>query len=149
MKSIWSLRSKWGLRGSVPWVPRVVRLIERQQRNLSVRCGQPVRVVAVSARSKAKKRGLDLGGIVWAKDALTLASDPQIDVFVELMGGADDPALSAIEAALKDGKSVVTANKALIAKHGTRLATLAEKHGGALNYEAAVGAAHSDYQDVA
>jgi homoserine dehydrogenase len=57
------------------------------------------------------------------------------------MGGAGDPALSAIEAALKSGKSVVTANKALIARHGLRLAKIAEKHGGALNYEAAVGAA--------
>ncbi len=57
------------------------------------------------------------------------------------MGGAGEPALSAIEAALKNGKSVVTANKALIARHGSRLAALAEKHGGALNFEAAVGAA--------
>jgi homoserine dehydrogenase len=72
---------------------------------------------------------------------LALASDPGIDCFVELMGGSGDPALSAIEAALKSGKSVVTANKALIAKHGLRLAHAAEKHGGALNFEAAVGAA--------
>jgi homoserine dehydrogenase len=57
---------------------------------------------------------------------------------VELMGGSGDPAFSAVEAALKAGKSVVTANKALIAKHGVRLAKAAEKHGGALNYEAAV-----------
>src|SRR6476620_15261 len=96
----------------------VVRLIERQGRILSARSGRGVRVVAVSARSKAKKRGLDLRGIAWAKNAL-----------------------SSIETALKSGKSVVTANKALIAKHGLRLARSAEKHGGALNFEAAVGAA--------
>jgi homoserine dehydrogenase len=100
-----------------------------------------VRVVAVTARSKAKKRNLDLRGIAWAKTALDLANDPGIDCLVELMGGAGEPALSAIEAALKSGKSVVTANKALIAKHGLALATVAEKHGGALNFEAAVGAA--------
>src|SRR5260370_147815 len=76
-----------------------------------------------------------------AKNALELASDPGIDCFVELMGGSGEPALSAIEAALKSGKSVVTANKALIAKHGLRLAKSAEKHGGALNFEAAVRAA--------
>jgi homoserine dehydrogenase len=58
-----------------------------------------------------------------------------------LIGGSGEPALSAIEAALKSGKSVVTANKALIAKHGLRLARSAEKYGGALNFEAAVGAA--------
>ena len=119
----------------------VVGLIERQKRTLSLRCGRSVRVVAVSARSKAKKRNVDLSGIAWAKNALAIATDPKVDVFVELMGGVGDPALSAIEAALRSGKSVVTANKALIAKHGSRLAMLAEKHGGALNYEAAVGAA--------
>jgi homoserine dehydrogenase len=119
----------------------VVRLIERQGRVLAERTGRGVRVVAVTARSKAKKRGLDLGGIAWAKDSLALASDPEIDCLVELMGGAGDPALAAIDTALKSGKSVVTANKALIAKHGLKLAKAAEKHGGALNFEAAVGAA--------
>ena len=119
----------------------VVRVIESQSSVLSARCGRPLRVVAVTARSKAKKRGLDLGGIAWARDALALAADPAIDCFVELIGGAGDPALSAIETALKSGKSVVTANKALIAKHGLRLAKLAETHGVALNFEAAVGAA--------
>jgi homoserine dehydrogenase len=119
----------------------VVRVIESQSGVLSARCGRSLRVVAVTARSKAKKRGLDLGGIAWAKDALALAADPAIDCFVELIGGAGDPALSAIETALKSGKSVVTANKALIAKHGFRLAKLAETHGVALNFEAAVGAA--------
>ena len=119
----------------------VVRLIEQQGRVLSARCGRGVRVVAVTARSKAKKRGLDLRDIAWAKSPLDLANDPAIDCFVELMGGSGEPALSAIEAALTSGKSVVTANKALIAKHGLRLAKLAEQHGGALNFEAAVGAA--------
>jgi len=119
----------------------VVRLIEQQSRILSERCGRGVRLMAVTARSKTRKRGIDLSGVKWSKDALALASDPEIDCFVELMGGAGEPALSAIEAALSSGKSVVTANKALIAKHGLRLAGLAEQHGGALNFEAAVGAA--------
>jgi homoserine dehydrogenase len=119
----------------------VVRLIETESRTLSARCGRGVRVVAVTARSKAKKRGVDLAGATWAKSPLALAEDPDIDCLVELMGGAGEPALSAIEAALKAGKSVVTANKALIAKHGLRLAHHAEKHGGTLNFEAAVGAA--------
>ncbi|WP_213775455.1 homoserine dehydrogenase [Bradyrhizobium sp. dw_78] len=119
----------------------VVRLIEQQGRILSARTGRDIRVVGVTARSKAKKRGIDLRGISWARDPLELANDARIDCFVELMGGAGEPALSAIEAALKSGKSVVTANKALIAKHGLRLAKLAELHGGALNFEAAVGAA--------
>ena len=119
----------------------VVRLIEQQRWLLAARSGRDVRVIGVTARTKAKKRGLDLGGIKWAKDPIELAGDAEVDCFVELMGGAGEPALSAIEAALKSGKSVVTANKALIAKHGLRLAKLAETHGGALNFEAAVGAA--------
>src|SRR6201996_5084071 len=132
---------KVGIAGLGTVGAEVVRLIETQGRALTERCGRAVRVVGVTARSKAKKRGLDLAGVTWAKDPVALASDPGVDCFVELMGGAGDPALSAIEAALKSGKSVVTANKALIAKHGLRLAKWAEQHGGALNYEAAVGAA--------
>ncbi|MES2599395.1 MAG: homoserine dehydrogenase [Pseudomonadota bacterium] len=132
---------KVGIAGLGTVGAEVVRLIESQSRALSARCGRGVRVVAVSARSKAKKRRLDLRGLEWAKNPLALANDPKIDCFVELMGGSGEPALSAIEAALRNGKSVVTANKALIAKHGSRLGALAEKHGGALNYEAAVGAA--------
>ncbi|MET0971376.1 MAG: homoserine dehydrogenase [Tardiphaga sp.] len=119
----------------------VVRLIEQQGDVLAARCGRGVKVVAVTARSKAKKRNVDLRGIDWAKDPLAVAQHPDVDCFVELMGGDGDPALGAISAALSAGKSVVTANKALIAKHGLKLATLAEKHGGALNYEAAVAGA--------
>jgi homoserine dehydrogenase len=132
---------KVGIAGLGTVGAEVVRLIETESRTLSARCGRGVRVVAVTARSKAKKRGVDLNGIAWAKTPHALAEDPNIDCLVELMGGAGEPALSAIETALKAGKSVVTANKALIAKHGVRLANHAEKHGGTLNFEAAVGAA--------
>jgi homoserine dehydrogenase len=132
---------KVGIAGLGTVGAEVVRLIEQQARALSARSGRGVRVIAVTARSKAKKRGLDLNGIDWARNPLELAGHPEIDCFVELMGGSGEPALSAIEAALNSGKSVVTANKALIAKHGLRLAKAAEKHGGALNFEAAVGAA--------
>src|SRR5215472_11931497 len=105
----------------------VVRLIENEGKALAARCGRSVRVVAVTARSQAKKRGIDLKGVTWVKDPIALAASPDIDCFVELMGGAGDPALSAVDAALKAGKSVVTANKALIAKHGIKLAKAAEK----------------------
>src|SRR6478672_3107102 len=132
---------KVGIAGLGTVGAEVVRLIDNEGKTLSARCGRGVRVVAVTARSKAKKRSLDLGGVAWAKDPVALATSPDIDCFVELMGGSGEPALSAIETALKAGKSVVTANKALIAKHGLRLAHAAEKHGGALNFEAAVGAA--------
>ncbi|MCA6107893.1 homoserine dehydrogenase [Bradyrhizobium cenepequi] len=132
---------KVGIAGLGTVGAEVVRLIEQQGATLAARSGRGVRVVAVTARSKAKKRGLDLRGIGWVESPQALAEDSNVDCFVELMGGADDPAFSAIETALKAGKSVVTANKALIAKHGLRLAKAAEQNGGALNFEAAVGAA--------
>ncbi len=119
----------------------VVRLLEQKANALALHCGRPVEVVAVTARSRAKKRDLGTCAPRWADDPMALATDPEVDVFVELMGGDGDPAKSAIEAALRAGKSVVTANKALLAHHGAELAAVAEKHGGALDFEAAVGAA--------
>jgi homoserine dehydrogenase len=119
----------------------VVRLIERQRDSLAARCGRSIEVVAVTARSRAKKRDVDARKLRWVRDPLALATDPEIDVFVELIGGSGDPAKSAVTAALKAGKSVVTANKALLARYGVTLAAAAEKSHVALNFEAAVGGA--------
>src|SRR5258708_24554269 len=130
---------KVGLAGLGTVGAAVMHLIEREQAALSARCGRPIEVVAVTARSRTKKRAVNLKGLKWARDPVALATDPGIDVFVELIGGAGDPAKAAIEAALAAGKSVVTANKALLAKHGLALAALAEKNKVALNFEAAVG----------
>src|SRR5246500_4286302 len=131
---------KVGIAGLGTVGAEVARLIEGQSSALAERSGRAIRVVAVTARSKAKKRGLDLRGIAWVKDPQALAEHPEVDCLVELIGGASDPALSAIETALKSGKSVVTANKALIAKHGIKLAKAAEAHAVALNFETAGGA---------
>src|SRR5262244_103702 len=119
----------------------VIELIDRERGALAARCGREIEVVAVTARSKAKKRPVDLRKLKWVHDPVALAADPDIDVFVELIGGAGDPAKAAIETALAAGKSVVTANKALLARHGLALAGLAEKGHAALNFEAAVGGA--------
>jgi homoserine dehydrogenase len=116
----------------------VMRLIGRQRAALADRCGRPIQIVAVSARSRGKDRGVDLKGLRWFRDPVALARDPGIEVFVELMGGEGDPAKRAVEVALGAGKHVVTANKALLAKHGVALAALAERHHVALNFEAAV-----------
>ncbi len=132
---------KVGLAGLGTVGASVVRLIDHQRAALTARCGRPIEIVAVSARSKVKKRGIDLRKYRWVADPEKLARDPAIDVFVELIGGAGNPAHAAVTAALKAGKSVVTANKALLARHGIALAQLAEKHRVALNFEAAVGGA--------
>ncbi len=119
----------------------VVRLIDRQREALAARCGRPIEVVAVCARSQGKRRGIDLKRLRWVADPVALAADGEIDVFVELIGGEANPAKAAINAALRAKKSVVTANKALLARHGVALAALAEKNHVALNFEAAVGGA--------
>ena len=119
----------------------VVRLIESQRAQLAARCGRGIEIVAVNARSKKKDRGIDISGMRWVSDPVQLAIDPEIDVFVELMGGADGAARDAVTAALSAGKSVVTANKALLAKHGVALATIAEKQKVALNFEASAAGA--------
>ncbi|HZE45606.1 MAG TPA: homoserine dehydrogenase [Xanthobacteraceae bacterium] len=132
---------KLGIAGLGTVGASVVGLIAAQRETLAVRCGRPIEVVAVSARSRAKKRGIDSKKLRWVDDPVALATDREIDVFVELIGGEGDPAKAAIAAALSAGKSVVTANKALLARHGVTLAALAEKSGVALNFEAAVGGA--------
>jgi homoserine dehydrogenase len=129
---------KVGLAGLGTVGASVVRLVERQRTALTARCGRPIEIVAVSARARNKDRGIDLKAVRWVADPVALARDPGIDVFVELIGGERDPAKRAVETALAAGKSVVTANKALLAKHGVKLAALAERHHVALNFEAAV-----------
>ena len=119
----------------------LVSQIAAQREALTARLGRPIQVVAVTARSRAKKRGADLRKVKWHADPMSLARDPDINVFVELMGGEGNPAKAAIETALASGKSVVTANKALLAKHGVALSARAEANHVALNFEAAVGGA--------
>src|SRR4051812_40806542 len=95
-------------------------------------------VAGVSARSRSRPRAVDISGFPWFDDPVALASSPDIDLFVELVGGSDGTAKAAVEAALTAGKPVVTANKALIAEHGLELARLAEAKGAPLVFEAAV-----------
>jgi homoserine dehydrogenase len=129
---------KIGLAGLGTVGTAVVDLLERGRDKLIARCGRPIEVVAVGARSRSKKRTIDLKKFRWIADPAALAADPAIDVFVEVIGGAGDPARRAVETALAAGKPVVTANKALLARHGNRLAVLAERHQVALNFEASV-----------
>jgi homoserine dehydrogenase len=114
----------------------VLRILRRRENALADRCGRAIRVTAVSARDRTRDRGIDLGGLSWFDDPVALAVSPEIDCLVELVGGSDGPAKAAVEAALSAGKSVVTANKALLAHHGVALAELAEANGVALAFEA-------------
>lgn len=115
-----------------------VRLLRANAELIAARAGRPVVVTAVSARDRSRARGIDVTGLAWHDDALTLATDPDVDVAVELIGGSEGAARTLVETALSRGRPVVTANKALIAVHGAGLASAAERAGVALAFEAAV-----------
>src|SRR5271169_2518355 len=106
---------KVGLAGLGTVGSAVIRFLHEGRDKLIARCGRPIEVVAVSARSRGKKRDFYAKKFRWAADPVALARDPDIDVLVEVMGGAGDPAKHAVETALAAGKPVVTANKALLA----------------------------------
>jgi len=116
----------------------VVRMLADKKSELERQCGRPITTVLVSARDRTRDRGIDLSQIQWVDDPVELARSPDIEVFVELIGGDNGPAMASVKAALESGKHVVTANKALLSKHGVELAQIAEENGLLLNYEAAV-----------
>jgi homoserine dehydrogenase len=116
----------------------VLDILARHGELVAARAGVTVEVTAVSARSRSKNRGHDLSKLQWFDDPAALAKSPDINVFIELMGGEGDPAKAAVVAAIDAGKPVITANKALLAHHGAELARRAEAKGVALNFEAAV-----------
>jgi len=116
----------------------VVKIIEAHADRLLVRTGKKLVITAVSARNRDKDRGVDLSGYAWEDDPVALAQRDDVDVYVELMGGSDGPAKASTEAALRAGKDVVTANKAMLAHHGQALAELAESKGSVIRFEAAV-----------
>lgn len=116
----------------------VVKIIQKHARDLERRSGKKFKILAVSARSKKKSRGIKLTSYEWVHDPLELVNNPDIDVIVELIGGSSGVAYDLVVAALSAGKHVVTANKALLAHHGHALALLAEKQGVSLNFEGSV-----------
>ncbi len=116
----------------------VIRLIEENRPLIARRAGRAIEIVAVSARDKARDRGVDLSGYRWCDDMTALSAADNVDVVVELVGGSEGPALELARGALARGKAFVTANKAMVAHHGMELASLAEEAGLAFKYEAAV-----------
>ena len=116
----------------------VIRLLRENAETITARAGRPITVTAVSARNRTLDRGVSLADFAWHDDPLALATDENVDIVVELIGGSDGPAKSLAERSLAAGRPVVTANKALLATHGTALAQAAEKTGAILAFEAAV-----------
>lgn len=116
----------------------LVRILQQRSNELAITCGRAIEIIAVSARDRSRDRGIDISGITWFDTPEDMAEKADIDVFVELVGGASGAAEKAVRAALSRGLHVVTANKALLAKHGVELAKMAEEKGALLNFEAAV-----------
>ncbi len=116
----------------------VIRLIETNAALIARRAGRPIVITAVSASNRGKDRGVDLSRYGWEDDMTALPARADVDVVVELVGGADGPALALAQNAIKHGKALVTANKAMIAHHGLALAKAAEAAQVALKFEAAV-----------
>ncbi len=115
-----------------------LRLLQDNADLIAARAGRRVAVTAVSARDRGRERGVDLSGLQWFDDPVAMAREAEADVVVELIGGSEGPAKALVEAALTAGRHVVTANKALLAHHGTALAGRAEQVGRTIGYEAAV-----------
>jgi homoserine dehydrogenase len=116
----------------------LLRLLSDNGGLVERRCGRPVVVSAVSARDHGRDRGVDTGAAQWFDDAVAMAREADADVVVELIGGSDGIARSVCETAIAAGRHVVTANKALLAHHGTALAVAAEAANVTIGYEAAV-----------
>lgn len=115
----------------------LIKLLADNSAEIKARLGVSPQVIAVSARSRNKDRGVDLSAYEWHDNPVNLA-DTNADTIIELIGGSEGDALELTKAALANKKHVITANKAMLAHHGFELAQLAEQNNVTLAYEAAV-----------
>jgi len=116
----------------------VIKILASHKEMIAARSGRAIDIVAVSASNRGRDRGVDISAYDWADNALDFAGRNDVDIVVELIGGADGIAAALARKTLASGKSFVTANKALIAHHGVELAREAQDHNVALRFEAAV-----------
>lgn len=117
----------------------LLRLLREQESLIEARAGRKIVITGISARDRNRDRSISIDGLTWYDNPAQMAAEAPADVVVELIGGATGVARAVCDAALKNGRHLVTANKALLALHGTALARQAEAGGVTLNFEAAVG----------
>jgi homoserine dehydrogenase len=117
----------------------VARLLQEDSGDFAARSGATLSLAKVAVKNATTKRENVPQSII-TTDALSIVNDPSIDIVIEVMGGIE-PARELILTAIKNGKSIITANKALLALHGAELFEAADKNGVDLYYEAAVGGA--------
>ena len=114
------------------------KFLEKNKKTITTKTGKVPYVKYISAKNRTKKRSVKIPKSKWFKNALNLASIKDVDIVIELIGGSEGMAKKLVFSALKNKKHVITANKALIAKHGDNLARVAEKNKVNLEYEASV-----------
>ena len=114
------------------------KTLEKNKKKIAIKTGKIPVIKYISAKSLKKKRKIKIPKSKWVKNPISLTIKKDVDVIVELIGGSDGIAKKLIYHALKNKKHVITANKALMAKHGDLLALLAEKNKVNLEYEASV-----------
>ena len=119
----------------------VVKIIEDSKLKIKNKTNQEINIIGISAYDKSKKRDINIKSYTWYDNPLEMCQQGNLDVLIELIGGDEGIALEVIERAIKNKKHIITANKALIAKHGNRLIRLAESIGVSFLYEAAVAGA--------
>jgi homoserine dehydrogenase len=116
----------------------VARLLTEHRERLERRAGRPILWKWAAVRDLRKPRDVRLDGVRVTAEAESIIDDPEVDVMIETMGGTD-PALHYTLSALRSGKDVVTANKALLAEHGGQVCAQARASGRAVAFEASVG----------
>ncbi len=114
-----------------------VSVLQRNAEEIQRRAGRGIEIAIATARDVSKARSFDTSGIELSTDPQAVVNHPEVDVVVELIGGTD-AALELVMQAIANGKHVVTANKALIAKHGNEIFTAAQDKGVMVAFEAAV-----------
>ena len=118
---------------------RLYEEILSKKKDIVIKTGVNVNILAISAKNINKKRNFKFSKKIFYKNPIYIAKDPRIDIVFELIGYSDGLSKKVVELALKNKKHVITANKALIAKNGDYLSSLAEKNKVNLEFEASVG----------
>ncbi|NQZ13267.1 MAG: homoserine dehydrogenase, partial [Alphaproteobacteria bacterium] len=116
----------------------VVKILQNHADVIEQRAGRKIEIVAVSARSAGKDRGVDLSAYKWVDNFVDMAANDDLDAVIEMIGGSEGDVRNLVESSIQNAKHVVTANKALLAHHGASLAASASKNNVSLGYEAAI-----------
>ena len=116
----------------------VVKILNDDISLIKKKTNAKISIIGVSAKNKNKQREVQIDRYQWYDNPISLAVNEDADIIIELIGGEDGVALDVVENAIRAGKNVITANKALIAKKGNYLLELAEKNGAKLLFEAAI-----------